>query len=261
MARPLTKKDKNGNLYVRPSTIEAKIDAALGQDWSILSERARQTDRRSPNFLPNECLIHLIRDALRRKDERIATVFIKPLLQRCEANLKITISDKALRNAEAIREEAIDALMTMITEDGQRGHEDDLDFFECNFRRAFRALRVNSVREDMKYRRELIQLPEKDDDEGEPSFDADILARLSRMARIDANQEHSLLLDELLEQVRNLPETERKAVILTRILGYEEESVDKSKRTAATICGVTGRTIRYRLAKATRRLKDDGEKE
>src|SRR6185503_8315076 len=152
MASPLTKKDRNGNLYVRPASIEAKIDEAIKQDWNVVAARARQTDWRSADFLPNEALVHLVRDAVRRKDERLATVLMKPLLQRCEANLKVTISDSSLRNAEAVREDVIDELMLLITEDGLPGHGDDLDYFECNFRRAFRALRVDRLRRETKQR-------------------------------------------------------------------------------------------------------------
>jgi hypothetical protein len=42
MARPLTKMDEKGALYVRPPLVEAKIDAALTQDWQTLSKRAVQ---------------------------------------------------------------------------------------------------------------------------------------------------------------------------------------------------------------------------
>jgi DNA-directed RNA polymerase specialized sigma24 family protein len=51
-----------------------------------------------------------------------------------------------------------------------------------------------------------------------------------------------------------LPPDERRAVELCHILGYDEESEDPNKRTAATICGVTGRTIRNRLKRAAARL-------
>lgn len=261
MARPLTKKDKDGNLYVRPPAIETKIDEALKQDWKVLSARTRQTDRRSSDFLPSECIVHLIREAVRRKDDPVATVLVGALLKRCEANLEVTVPDRRLRNAAATREETIDALTIMIAEDGQAGHDSDLDYFECSFAHAFRTLRISRVRAELSYRKDLVELPESEDEDGDASFDADVLARLSRMARIDANQETSLLLEELLERVKDLPEDERKAVILTRIIGYDEESTDKTKRTAATICNVSGRTIRNRLARATKRLKDDGEEE
>jgi DNA-directed RNA polymerase specialized sigma24 family protein len=43
-------------------------------------------------------------------------------------------------------------------------------------------------------------------------------------------------------------------------MGYAEEADDPAKRTAATICGVTGRTIRNRLTRAAAtlsRFKED----
>jgi DNA-directed RNA polymerase specialized sigma24 family protein len=37
-------------------------------------------------------------------------------------------------------------------------------------------------------------------------------------------------------------------------MGYAEEADDPATRTAATICGVTGRTIRNRLTRAAAKL-------
>jgi DNA-directed RNA polymerase specialized sigma24 family protein len=57
-----------------------------------------------------------------------------------------------------------------------------------------------------------------------------------------------------LKAIDNLPLDERKAVVLCHVLEYEEESDDPSKTTAATLCGVTGRTIRNRLSRAAKKL-------
>ena len=54
--------------------------------------------------------------------------------------------------------------------------------------------------------------------------------------------------------INALPEDERKAVILVHVMGYDEESDDPDKVTAATICGCTGRTIRNRLTRAAKKL-------
>lgn len=56
--------------------------------------------------------------------------------------------------------------------------------------------------------------------------------------------------------VAALPEDERKAVILCGVLGLKEESEDPTIVTAATLCGVTGRTIRNRLKRAAAKLSD-----
>src|ERR1700686_212706 len=105
MARPLRKKKSDtGELYARPARVERKIDEALGQDHTTLSVRVRFTDPAPPNFLPRECLVHLIRDSIRRDDKRHLAALMPALLKRCEANLFKTVPDNRMRNAEAIRE-------------------------------------------------------------------------------------------------------------------------------------------------------------
>ena len=98
MARPLLKKN-----LARPPGIERKIDMALTQDWATLSRRARETNPESGDFLPSECLVHLLRDAIRCGDDRIARVLMPQLLKRAEANLERTVPDSRMRDAESVR--------------------------------------------------------------------------------------------------------------------------------------------------------------
>jgi hypothetical protein len=255
MARPLMRKTEKGALYSRPPGIEAKIDAAIGQNWATLHKRARVTDPNHADFLPSECLVHLIRDAIRCGDERIATVLMPPLLVRCEANLLKTVPDSRWRNAEGIREEILSTLQMMFTEDGTEGHEDELDYYECKFAHALRTLRINHVRAETTRLEDLADLPETRNDDGEPTFDDEMLGRLSSMARINGAQEDRTYLPKVLKAVNDLPFDQKRAVVLVRILGYDAESDDPSKRTAATICDVEGRTIRNRLSRADKQLK------
>jgi hypothetical protein len=255
MAPPLIRKNQNGEQYTRPPGIEAKIDQALAQDFGTLARRARITDRRSPDFLPPECLVHLIRHAIRRRDDRVATALMPALVMRCETNLRTTVPDGQVRNAEALREEILSSFGLMFAEDCTEGHEDEIDYYECKFGRAFRTLRIDHVRSEFSRRRELTDLPKSDNDEGESSFDGDTLARLSRMARTKPAQEDRIYLPQVVKAVNDLPPDEKRAVVLCRILGYDAESNDPTKRTAATICDVEGRTIRNRLSRADKRLK------
>ena len=63
MARPLTKRDKEGELYTRPLEVETAIDSAIHQDVATLLRRAPCSKLDSPEFMPMECLVHLIREA------------------------------------------------------------------------------------------------------------------------------------------------------------------------------------------------------
>ncbi len=255
MARPLIKKNQNGEQYTRPPGIETKIDEALGQDVGTLVKRSRVTDSYSPDYLPSECLVHIIRDAIRRGDDRVATALVPLLINRCETNLRLTVLDGQVPSAETVREDILSSFALMFAEDGTDGHEGELDYYECKFGRAFRTLRIDYVRSEFSRRRELTDLPEPTNEEGESSFDSDVLARLSRMARTKPAQEDRIYLPQVLKAVNDLPPDERRAVVLCRLLGYDAESNDPAKRTAATICDVEGRTIRNRLSRADKRLK------
>src|SRR5258708_32884033 len=109
MARPLSKKD-----LTRPPGIERKIDIALPQDWTTLSRRARETNPQSGDFLPSECLVHLLRDAIRRGEDRIARVLMPQLLKRADANLERTVPDSRMQAAKSARHEIMRDLVTML---------------------------------------------------------------------------------------------------------------------------------------------------
>ena len=99
MVRPLTKYKRDGERYTRQQAVESEIEGALGDDLITLKRRLSVTDRESSDYLRSECLVHLIRDALRRKDDHRLNAVLPILLGRCEMILKAKISDQ-LPNAD-----------------------------------------------------------------------------------------------------------------------------------------------------------------
>jgi hypothetical protein len=244
MARPLTKYTGNGDRYTRPPNIEAVIDAALALDWPALQKRTLISDRRSTEYLPSECLVHLIRKAHRDHHETSRDQLLAILLGRCEATLAATLPDGRAPNAAYLRDEALGRLGELFAEDGTGDNPDELDYFEVRFNAAFAALRTDLVREEVRALRRSSPLP---DDEA-------IARRPDAVLHSPATQENGLFLNQLFQAIHCLPPEERAAVILCDILGYAEEADDPAKRTAATICGVTGRTIRNRRTRAAAKL-------
>jgi len=254
MARALTKRKKDGSLYKRPPEIEAAIDLAL--KWKLerqlISARIRSRD--DQDFMTIECLLHIIREAQRNDDRRAVNTLLPELLRRCEALLFVKIQRSEFANADDLCGDVLQNFCELLAKDGAESDSDLLDFYECRFNLAFRGIRVARIREEVAFTSETVPMPEPvDDAEGSLSAD-DVLARLSEAARVPAMQDENLYMADLRDAIYALPEDECKAVVLCRHLGYNIESENPDEQTAATKCGVTGRTIQNRLARAAKKL-------
>lgn len=249
---PLTKRTK-GVLYVRPPVVNANIESAQALDLTSLKARLAVTDRRSEAYLRSETLVHLIRQAIRRNDEAVSDAVVPVLLDRCEVNLKAKIPVGHLPNAAAIQEEVLSQFGELLASDGQGKNPDELDIFECKFNMAFRTFRIDLVRSEMRHINRIAEQAETEEDEPSSSDD-EMFAKVSEAGRTPAIQEGTIFRNELWAAINELPEDERRAVILVHVMGYEEESIDPTKVTAATLCGCKGRTIRNRLTRAAKKL-------
>ena len=255
MARPLTKRKGDGTLYVRPPTVEKQVKHALTLAPQTLVERAYVDNESKPEHLSCECLVHLIREANRRKDEDLRNKLLTPLLVRCERILLARIPDGSRPDSAGLREEILGQFSELIALDGSKDDQMALDYYECRFNRAFRTLRLNLLRSERRYAKDRIELPSHDE-EDVGALDDKSMACLSKALCTPATQEESLSQQELSDAIDALPPDERQAVALHFLYGYEVESIDPQRTTVATICGVTGRTIRNRLARACARLAE-----
>jgi DNA-directed RNA polymerase specialized sigma24 family protein len=186
---------------------------------------------------------------------------IPPLLQRCEANLLSKVSDK-IPNVVYVRDEILGQFGELFATDGIGDNPDELDFFEIRFNRAFKLFRIDILRKEKKTQRVRAKshAPLPDMYENESTSDEEFFVRLSEKFRTPATQESTIALKNLLEAIESLPTDERDAVVLCPLMGYEVESENPNKTTGATLCGVTGRTIRNRLSNAAKilsRFKED----
>ena len=252
MVRPLTKYKRDGVRYTRPQAVESEIEGALGDDLITLKRRLSVTDRESSDYLRSECLVHLIRDALRRKDDHRLNAVLPILLGRCEAILKANISDQ-LPNADSLREDVLSEFSELLASDGSGERPDELDFYECRFNLAFRTLRIDAVRQELEQVERTAELPDHREG-GELDADEEVFARISESFQVPEAQQNSVFLEEVLRAIDTLPSDQRDAVILCHVFGYKEESTDPNEVTAATLFNCTGRTIRNRLSRAATKL-------
>jgi DNA-directed RNA polymerase specialized sigma24 family protein len=263
MPRSLQKKDENGNTYVRPAATEKTIVAATAQNLATLVRRASISDKESADYLPSECLVYLVRDAWRRRADdptynATMSKFLQFLLKRCHDRLKSKLGRYKLTDEETVREEILGDFSELFAEDGTGENPDQLDYFECRFNSAFFTFYHDTARREWTRLNHTASLPISDELE-DTSTDDEVLTRLSATFQERVSKQQDLILkdaymEDLLTAIDCLPPDERKAVVLCHILQYKEESDDPSKRTAATICHVSGRTIRNRLKRAAAML-------
>jgi hypothetical protein len=192
-------------------------------------------DRASPDFLRTECLVHLVREAIRVDDEAAKDMLIPLLLLRCEAILLTKVPD-SMRCADEIRSEVLGRLVELIAEDAEDPSRGVLDFYETCFGLGFKRLRLTVER---KFRSRIAHECSADD----PRERVEEPSGYSMQAELALDHQRLALLDLL-------PDNERKALVLHYLNGLEIESVNPNKRTVATTLGVTGRTVRNLLARA-----------
>ncbi len=253
MARPLTKRNSDGNLYVRPERVEAQINKILSQKLATLKHRLTVTDAQLPNYLLSECLVYLIRNACRNNDDAILNAVFPILLTRCEKMLLAKIQDNELSNAAYVREEVLGQFSELFATDGTEENRDRLDYFECRFNLAFRAFYKDLIRSERTRLKRFRPLPSQAD-APESHTHKEIPARLIEALQSPEKTDSAALLKEIYEAIDTLPDDEREAVILCHVMGYKIESRNPDEVTVATICKVSGRTIRNRLSRAAVKL-------
>ena len=252
MVQPLTA-DEDEDPLVRPPAINDQIEAVLKLASESLRTGLAIVDRRHPDYMHSETLVHLVRHGRRAADQNLISLVLPVLLGRCEANLLIKVPDGQLPEAASLREEILCSFSELFASDGSGCNPNELDFYECRFNRAFRFFRIDMVRREITRLQPIAQMPVADE-EGEPGPHDEVFARVSETFRSAAMQEGELVRSELYDAILDLPSDERDAVILVHVLGYQEESDDPQTVTAATRCGCTGRTIRNRLTRAAAKL-------
>lgn len=246
MARSLTKSDRTGKPYVRPANVEANIDGVLALSASDLADRLAIRDPKSSDYIMSESLVHLIRRAIEASDERISGCVLPVLLRRCERQMQNMLTGNGI-DRSSLCEEVLSAFSELLARDGNGSSE--LDFYECRFNQAFRFFRLDILKAEKTRISRNLHLPEQ----GEAHTSREINRAISAAFDSDTPEDH-VLSRELLHAIDQLPAEERRALVLVKLLGFDTESADQTKTTAATLCGVSGRTIRTRLSTAAAKL-------
>ena len=244
MIKPLTKNSKEGVLYVRPPKIETALGLLVQLKPVDLFERAKNFGRDADEYVPSECLVYFIRRAMELQDSKTLEALVPILLGRCERTL---IS----RVKEPVKEEILGKLAERLAGDGQGEIPDLLDFYEVRFNRAFETLIIDVSKVESRRNSHHVPLNSfaSEDDPDAHRWLEKRLAELNGPATLDDG-------DAIVQEILSvLDPDEQIALTLHYVMEFEIESIDPSKETVATRCGVSGRTIRNRLTRAGRKLE------
>lgn len=252
MVRALKKRDKNGQLYVRPQTIEQSITAALTQTSASWIASAAISDRRNAQYLAPELVVHLIRHSLRMQDYSTANFLLQKFGERVMRLLEHHVKESHAFSAAIVREETLSRFLELFAEDLNEPEVGVLDFYELRFNRALAALRAQVIRYERLRTTPLESVSaheprNADEEEPEPIE----LPDLSPGADVVTSAENA----ELYRLVQALPPDERAAILWKYYSDLDTEATDPTKTTVASLAGVSGSEIRSRLRAAYARLK------
>lgn len=253
MHRQLTRTREDGTLYVRPDEIEKKLGAVLELDRDTLQRRFHILDRRDVEYVPSECIIYLLREAmLDNRSTWFETVY-KALFKRCALRLQFKVSKGLFRDADTVREEIMGQFALCLAKGLQPG-SDALDAMEVAFDKVFAGIRIAVVRKE--FRREGLQ------DTFDPMpKDSDEADRLILSLRADDGSEvvglwgaeYIVFRNSMFDAIYNLPAQEREAIML-RLNGWQIHSDDPDTPSIARHFNVDEGTIRYRISQGVKKV-------
>lgn len=137
LAKPLTRSTKAGTPYVRPPEVESQLNELLGESAAEQLARAKCTDKGASQFLKDECLVYVVREAWLADDSALYSELSQQLIRRCIRAIQRTLRllGVAADDLQDVYGDVITEMMTAILDDEGAG-----DFYQAKFRRALRFL-------------------------------------------------------------------------------------------------------------------------
>lgn len=258
MVRPLTKRKKNGTAYIRRPHVQQALDALTALDVRAILERLTIVDRGHVDYVANECVVHLLREAQRRGDNRILNALVKVVRNRAALAFRRVIRGGG-SHEKALRENALSNFDMLIARGLEPGSE-RLDYLEVSFDNAIVTLGKDLFEAEGRRTKSLVELrvPSVEDEGDEP--EVEFAAPVSEIAAALRMQESEFAAfrKERIRSINVLPTEQRDAIILLLFHGLAIGSKDPDMDTIAKRMGVDESTVRYRIRRGIERLKEQG---
>lgn len=254
VARPLTRSTKAGSPYVRPPEVEAQLNVLLGEPTAEQLARAKCTDKGSPRFLKDECLVYLIREAWLAEDLALYSDLSHQLIERCTPRIRRSLRLLGVAHGDMhdVHGDVITGMITAILDDEGAG-----DFYQARFRRALRFLTLKvHARYERQHERLLSEnrLNASRDSEDEDQEAGSLEERVHQPGNVADDAVQRLEIREALAAIRD--PRHRQAFVLHHYDDWVIETQDPLMPSISGHFKVTPRTVNNWLRAAERDLAD-----
>ena len=248
---PLTKRSDEKVLYHRPVEIETALERALDLSRDQVLAALQIEDQNHPDYIPSECLVHLVRKTARDNRESYFEKLHRALMRRVDRALprpEHTLGERVGVNLtkDQIRGQVRDRFEMIVIQDRQRG-DDRLDIFEAKFN--FGIARLRSTAREKAWREEKRRaVLEDDENTGELSVEVEIAA--GSLLRPDTEKwddpDYRSRLDAA---IMNLP-PEQSRIIKMLMIGIPIDPKDPDAQSISKLEDCAEKTVRNRAKRA-----------
>lgn len=246
---PLRKVKQDGQLYCRRQPTEKMLAELASVPFEVLLQRARILDRRSPDYIPSEVLIHWIRQTRHHKSDAQLNV-LYPLL---EQRIRCACPKKEIRVGRYadLQDYVLERVVRLLLRD-RSSYEEKLDIYEVVFDRTIAKLRTSAFRHN--FAKDVPLIPIEYDESGEVTNEVE--ESLDRYRSEGMSQEEELTYRfQLRAAIDSLPEDERRLIDMEEA-GYPDQSENSEVETIAKLLGRTPKTVRAMRKRAYQSIRE-----
>lgn len=253
MPRKLTKLTVRGIPMQRLPETEQELAALERLPESELIVCAQIGSRRSVGYIRNECLLALLRDAQRAGRRNVVNRLVDVLVRRATARVRARFRMKGVSVEDEATENVMYRFVEMLSSDMKGTGCEALDFYEVLFDNAICALVSTEARRMRIHQSRIVQMPEREDDEGSDLEDTLGDGPMLELPLGLTHPERGVFTTQVLDALAKLPRGEQEVMIYS-ILGLKSEALDESEPTISSLCGVDSKTVRNRQKRAREKL-------
>ena len=244
LARPLTRRNTDGQVYQRLAVVDRQINEALGLGDEELRSRLEVRDEESPAFLKEESLVYLIRYHHGAGNRDLVNDLAQCLLKRCATRIDGKLSglrtDLREDGNSAVVAEVFDRILDLTDDRG--------DFLQVRFWMGIERITVDV------FRKQVSQFDTESSGDYDQATIDDLTQRgavavptASAGRPVESEATDNVLIEAALHQ---LEEPIRSAYLLRHLKDWPIEDQDPAIQTISRHFGKTPRTIRNWLSKA-----------